>query len=105
VLNATVKPRYVVAGLLCLLLFVAAIDQIPDPPAVSPHNSEISRLSIVHVRASSRLRQGVSVVSDSSYSIPKISPSSRQTIENEFLGLDQLHLVRQAADSSPPRLS
>jgi hypothetical protein len=103
--EGTVKLRLVVACLLCLLLFMAAIDHVPDPPAVNPHNSETGRISALHVRAPSALQQEIIVSLDSSHFVRTGSSASRQTIENKLLGLCQLLVVRHAADPSPPILS
>jgi hypothetical protein len=100
-----VKLRYVVACLVCLLLFIAAIDQVPDPPAVNPHSSETCRISALHVRASSAGQQEILVSSDSSHFVQTSSSAIRLTIENRLLGPSQPLIVRHAADPSPPILS
>jgi hypothetical protein len=88
-----------------LLLFVAAIDQVPDPPAVNPHNLEIVRVSALHVRGSSARQQEILISSDSSHYFRTSASSSSLTFENKLLDLYQLILVRHAADPSPPFFS
>ena len=92
--------------LICLLLFVAAVDTIPDPPAVSPRSGEGSGISPLHFHGS--------------FNLPgKERPTAAISIRHsqvacfafrlEFLSESAddcpLVLVRQAADSSPPLLS
>jgi hypothetical protein len=100
-----VKLRYVVACLLCLLLFVAAIDQIPDPPAVNPHNRESGRVLALHGHEFSALQQKVLVSFDSKCYVRTSSCASRLTFENKLFGLYHVILVRHSADPSPPILS
>jgi hypothetical protein len=100
-----VKLRYVIACLLCLLLFVAAVDTVPDPPAVNPHNREANLVSPLHVRSFSGLQQEI-VVSSSPLPYARTSSSPYGlTIETKLLGPCQLPLVRHAADTSPPIFS
>jgi len=100
-----VKLRYAIACLLCLLLFVAAIDQVSDSPAFNPHNRETVRVSVLHVRVSSAVQHEILVSSDSRHYVRTSSSPSRLTFENKLSGLCQLLLVRHAADPSPPFLS
>jgi hypothetical protein len=98
-----VKPRYVVACLLCFLLFVAALDLVPDPPVVNPHTSEVGQGSL-HIRGVSALQQEILVFSESSHYARKNSSPYGLTIDIKLLGPCQLLLVRHAADPSPPIL-
>jgi hypothetical protein len=103
--EGTLKLRYVVALTLCLLLFVAAIDQIPDPPAVNPHNQETICVSVLHAGGSSAVQQEILISFVPSHVVRTSSSSSGLTVENRILGLYQLLLVRPATDSSPPLFS
>lgn len=104
--EGSVKLRYVVACSLCLLLFVAAIDTIPDPPAVNPHNNkESNRVLALHGHEFSALQQKVLVSFDSTCFVRTSSCSSRLTFENELFSFYHVILVRRSADPSPPILS
>ena len=47
------KLKYI-TRLICLLLFVAAVDTIPDPPAINPPGSHGSGISAPHCYGTSR---------------------------------------------------
>jgi hypothetical protein len=41
------------ACLICLLVIVAAVDSVPDPPAMNPRNRDSFAISALHVHAPS----------------------------------------------------
>jgi hypothetical protein len=91
--------------MLFFMLFVAAIDNIPDPPAVIRHNSVSVSASILHVRAPSSLQQEILLAFASPQYTRTASSASRLTIENRLLGFCHILLIRHSADPSPPILS
>jgi hypothetical protein len=92
--------------LICVLLFVAAVDTIPDPPAINPPSSHGCEVSALHVRGALSLLEKEWFVS---------SVSSRGERNNLFsfkLAFDArpaavfpLPLVHHSADTSPPTFS
>jgi hypothetical protein len=99
------KLRYAIACALVFFLFVAAVDTIPDPPAVFRHSAANGNVTIVHVRGSSTHQQTILTPFDSSRFIRTAASASRLTIENRVLGSYHVLLVRHSADTSPPALS
>ncbi len=96
------KLKYVVC-LTCLLLFVAAIDTVPDPPVINPHSSDSRSISALSVRGpSTLLEKEASLVSGRPRHIQTIWFSFRLALNNERVGGCPLPLVRHAADPSPP---
>jgi hypothetical protein len=92
--------------LICLLLFVAAVDTIPDPPAINPPNSHSCGISALHVRGSLTLLEEEWIVAPSS--LRHDNPnwlSFRLALDQRPVAVRTLPLVRLAADSSPPVFS
>lgn len=91
--------------LICLLLVVAAVDTIPDPPAISPPGGHSFTISAFHLR-------GVFTQLEKEWFAPSRSLQSEQNINNWLsfrLALDtkpaanyQIPSVHHATDSSPP---
>jgi len=101
----TLKRKHAV-WLICLLLFVAAVDTIPDPPAINPPNSHSCGISALHVRGSFTLLEKEWVVASTSFR--RDTPnwlSFRLALDQRPVGVCTLPLVRLAADSSPPVIS
>ena len=44
-----------VACLICLLLIVAAVDSLPDPPATNPSNRDSGAISALHMQGPATL--------------------------------------------------
>jgi hypothetical protein len=95
-----------VVWLICLLLFVAAIDTIPDPPAISPPSSHSCGISALHV-------SGVFTLLEKEWFAASGSPrrvqinwvSFRLAFDNKPAGVCPLPLIQRAADPSPPNFS
>lgn len=96
-----------VAGLLCLLLFVAAVDTIPDPPAVSPPTSHGLAVSALHNCPSSTALEKKWLVASllTSLSFRWVWVVFRLAVEGTPVFSTLSPLVLCAADSSPPSLS
>jgi hypothetical protein len=92
--------------LICLLLFVAAVDTIPDPPAISPLSSHGCEVSALHV-------PGAFTVLENEWFAAAISPRGERNNWFSFkLAFDTKPaavfpplLVHHAADTSPPASS
>jgi len=96
------KRKYAV-WLLCLLLFVAAVDTIPDPPAINPPNSHSYGISALHVCGSFTLLEKEWVVASTSLQRDNLnSLSFRLALDHRPVGVSTLPLVHLAADTSPP---
>jgi hypothetical protein len=99
------KFKFVVL-FICLFLFVAAVDTIPDPPAVNPPSGHTSVISVHFVR-------GCTTMLEKEWFIPA---SSRRSENNNWFSLRLVFdtkpaavfpqpLVHRAANSSPPIFS
>jgi hypothetical protein len=92
-------------GLLCLLLFVAAVDTIPDPPAINPPANHGS-VSGLHLRGTFNLLEkqwyGNSGATRSSQS-DRFSIQLR--LDEPPVRISPLPRVHHAADTSPPQFS
>jgi hypothetical protein len=89
-------------GLLCLLLFTAAVDTIPDPPAISPPANH-GGVSGLHIRGP------FTVLEKQWYGTTRATFSTRGDRFSIQLRLDEpparispLPRVYHAADTSPP---
>ena len=92
--------------LICLMLFVAAVDTIPDPPAINPPNSHSCVISALHVCGSFTLLEKEWFVASTSLRRENLNwPSFRLILDQRPVGVCTLPLVRLAADSSPPVIS
>jgi hypothetical protein len=99
------KQKYV-AGLICLLLFVAAVDTIPDPPAVNPPTSHSCGISAFHVLGSFTPLEKEWFVAFSLLRRDFVNWFSfRLALDNRPIGVCALPLVHHAADPSPPIFS
>lgn len=98
----TLKRKYAV-WLICLLLFVAAVDTIPDPPAINPPASHGCGISALHVRGSFTLLEKEWVVASSSLRCDNLNRFSvRLALDQRPVGVCTLPLVLFATDTSPP---
>lgn len=92
--------------MICLLLFIAAVDTIPDPPAINPPSSHSSAISGIHFRNPTTLLEKEWFVTASSPRCFQVSWfSSRLAFENTTLGVCPTPLIQHAADPSPPAIS
>jgi hypothetical protein len=92
--------------LICLLLFVAAIDNVPDPPALSPRSGESSRICPLHVHGSFTLPEKERFIAAASIRHAQIAWFAFSLdFNSEQVDICPLVLVRHAADSSPPIFS
>jgi hypothetical protein len=92
--------------LLCLLLFVAAVDTIPDPPAINPPGSHSCGISALHVSGTlTLLEKEWLAASNSSRRIQMVWFWFGFGFNTETVGVCPLPLVQQAADPSPPIFS
>jgi hypothetical protein len=99
------RNKYVIF-LTCLLLFVAAVDTIPDPPAVKPASSPISRVFAFHARGTSTLPEKERRVVSSSRRRDRMDWFSlRLDVKKNDKPVCPVPLIRDAADSSPPIFS
>ena len=92
--------------LLCLLLFIAAVDTIPDPPAINPSGGCGDKIASLHVRgpitffdkawliACNLLRRG---------QMPR--PSLGLLVDEKPIPFSLLTQIHYATDSSPPPFS
>jgi hypothetical protein len=98
------KLKYVI-WLVCLLLFVAAVDTIPDPPAINPPGHS-SGVSAPHVRGpGSQLEKKWSLGIHPLRTAPIHPFSVSFRLEDETIGPCCIPLVFHATDASPPVLS
>ena len=95
------KSKLIIA-LLCLLVFVAAVDTIPDPPAINPPATH-SSVSALHLCGPSTLLE------KQWYGVTQATRSSRSDRLSVQLRLDDppvrvspLPRVHHAANTSPP---
>lgn len=102
--EGALKQKYVV--LICLFLFVAAVDTIPDPPAVNPPRSHSCTIFTPHVGGPATLLE--------THWDAAVGASWRDfanwfsfllSLENRPVRLRPLPAVFRAADSSPPFVS
>lgn len=99
------KLRYVV-WLTCLLLFVAAIDTVPDPPAIYPHNRVHSSISAPKVSGPSKLLEKERPLASGVSQHDQFRWFSLNLAsDKKLVGVCPLQLVRHAADASPPAMS
>jgi hypothetical protein len=87
----------------CLLLFVAAIDNVPDPPAIQQRTADSAGISMLHVPGPSTPSKEEKVVASGSPLHIQITWFSFQfAFDSECIGTCPLPLVRHASDPSPP---
>jgi hypothetical protein len=98
------KLKYVI-WLICLLLFVAAVDTIPDPPAINP-SGHSAGFSAPHDRGlTSPLEKEWSSGIHPSLTAPIQWFSVSFRVEEETIRVCRAPLVFHATDASPPVLS
>jgi hypothetical protein len=103
-LNRIAKSRTFAVGLLCTLVVLASLDNLPDPPAVKPNPIGKSVLcGGNHVEAVFDQNQ-VSVSSHSAPLFPVYWFDFAKTFRARCI-INCTPLVRQASDSSPPSLA
>jgi hypothetical protein len=86
-----------------LLLFVAAIDSVPDPPAIYQRNSSSCALSALRIHGPSTLPGKERFIASWPPRHIQINWFSfRLGFDNKSLGFCFLALIRHAADPSPP---
>jgi hypothetical protein len=78
-----------VACLLFLLLVVGAIDQVPDPPAINPHNSGNGKIFALHAHGFSAPQQEALLSSDLSHYVRTSFSPVKLTIKTKVLGPSQ----------------
>jgi len=92
--------------LVCLLLFVAAVDTIPDPPVINPLGSHSSGISGIHLRGPATLLEKEWFVTSTSPRYVQVNWFSfRLAFEYKSVGVCPAPLVHHAADLSPPAVS
>jgi hypothetical protein len=105
VFEGVLKRKYA-AILICLLLFVAAVDTIPDPLAVSPPSSHSCGISPGHIRGSLNLFEKQWSVAAGSFRRDSVNCIAfRLTFDARPVGTCPLPLVYHATDASPPVIS
>jgi hypothetical protein len=93
-------------SLICLLLFIAAVDTIPDPLAINPPTNHGSNVSAVHFRGSFTLLEKEWGRSFNSIRSVRVEWSSfRRVFDDEPAAICPLPRVHVAADASPPSFS
>jgi len=95
-----------VALLLCLFLFVAAVDTIPDPPALDPPGSGTVILARQFRAPSAVTSHESQFLLEGRFPGPVqlASLSLRRVVDYALVGGSRIPLVRHAADPSPPVL-
>jgi hypothetical protein len=104
-LEGDLKPKYIV-WLICLLLFVAAVDTIPDPPAINPPAGHSSTINAAHDGGPlSLFDKQWRLVSNLPGRFPLNWFSERFALEEEPVSASLRPLVERASDPSPPSRS
>lgn len=88
----------------CLLLFIAAVDTIPDPPAIDPPSRHGSRIFALHVRSPFTLLEKQWY--GASYAFRRFQSDGfliQSALEIQPPRISPLPRVHHAADTSPPR--
>jgi hypothetical protein len=99
------KLKYFV-WLICLLLFVAAVDTIPDPPAINPPGGHSSIITAAHDGGPLTLfDKEWRIVSNSSRGFALNWFTERFALVEEPVSASLRPLVEQASDPSPPAWS
>lgn len=103
--EGALKQRCVVV-LICLFLFIAAVDTIPDPPAVNPPRSHTCSIFTPHVRGPATLLETHwYAAAGTSWRDLANWFSFLLSLENRPVRVRPLPAVFHAADSSPPFVS
>jgi hypothetical protein len=100
-LKAVFSWRVFATWLLCAFILSAALDKVPDPPALRPGRKEAKAIRLDHHAGVSPHQAGKSF-----YSVPDVLLPVRWFDFGEVIGTGHptpaVTLVRHAADSSPP---
>jgi hypothetical protein len=103
--EGALKFKYAVL-LLCLFLFVAAVDTIPDPPAINPPGSHSCAISAAHFRGAFNLLEKEWFTTPTSLRpVQMVWYTLGLGFDTDTVGVCPLRLVHQAADPSPPAIS
>src|SRR5450759_905703 len=89
--------------LLCALIVAAFLDRVPDPPAVNPDRVKSKALCVGSQFESSAYQQPDWRFNFRAAHFAASCPVCENVLEPSLSGC-HLHLMRQATDSSPPRL-
>jgi hypothetical protein len=93
-------------GLLCVLLFVAAVDTIPDPPAINPPVGHSASVFGLHLHGSFTLLELKWSRGASSLQRPQVDRFwYRLALDSRPAGISPLPKVYHATDTSPPEVS
>lgn len=99
------KRNYAI-WIVCLLLFIAAVDTIPDPPAINPPGSHRSAISAFQARGPLPLfDQERLLVSSAPQGVLPSRLSIRLRFDDSPAAICPLPRVHHAADTSPPAIS
>jgi hypothetical protein len=92
--------------LLCLVLFVAAVDATPDPPAINPPVGHSCTISAFHDYGSLTIFEKQWRVTFTSLRYTPVNwPATRTGVDEKPVGMCAVPLIEHATDSSPPILS
>jgi hypothetical protein len=92
-----------VTGLVCLLIFVAAVDTTWDPPAIKPPSSHGASISALHIGGTFSLLEKEwygAIGSPRRFQSDRFG--MRSALEHRPARVSPLPRVRDAADTSPP---
>ena len=99
------KSKYAI-WVVCLLLFIAAVDTIPDPPAINPPGSHGCSVSAVHDRGPLSVVEREWLVA--SQAPQRILPNSlfiRLRFDDRPARICLLPRIHHATDTSPPAIA
>ena len=96
------KRNYAI-WIVCLLLFIAAADTIPDPPAINPPGSHRSAISALWARGPlSLFDRECPLVSNAPQGVLPNRLSIRLRFDDSPAAIRPLPRVHHATDTSPP---
>lgn len=90
-----------IACLLCVLLILASVDRVADPPAVNPHGSDMKALCFHHTveAAADQVALGHGFIT--LFLAGPLCPIQTQPFRTHLSAI-RVTAMRQAADPSPP---
>lgn len=98
--SAIYTTQRLLSRLLCALILISAVDRIPDPPSIKPHEVSISfGLGSHHVPVVNQDRGSHLVASNLS---EQVQPFDSSLLADEKLLVASAIHLDQASDSSPP---
>jgi hypothetical protein len=101
-ISRDIKFRQAVC-IICLLLFVSAVDTIPDPPAINPPGSYSMEISPLHIGGPFMpLETPTHGVSTSLGRFRGDYFSTRLALETQGASISPLPTIHHATDTSPP---